>query len=158
MPNDTLAPRSAVIASGELLPDFTLDNQNREKWSLAAALKNGDVVLSFFPFAFTGVCATEMACITKEMSQFTAKGSQVVGVSCDSPFVLKAWAEQLGLTQPLLSDQHRQISKAVGLYWPEMNAAWRGTVIIGKDGKVKWSQKREIPKAFTLDEVLAHMS
>lgn len=154
----TLTPRSSVIAAGEVAPDFTLDTPSRDKWTLSAALKKGDVVLSFFPFAFTGVCGTENQCLSKEVEHFAGKHATAVGVSCDSPFALKAWAEQMGFKHTLLSDQHREVAKAFGLYWPEMNTAARGTVIVGQDGKVKWSQKREIPKAFNMDEIMAKIS
>lgn len=157
-PMSTLTPRSSVIAAGEAAPDFSLETTARDKWTLSAALKKGDVVLSFFPFAFTGVCGTENQCLSKEVEQFAGKHATAVGVSCDSPFALKAWAEQMGFKHTLLSDQHREVAKAYGLYWPEMNTAARGTVIIGQNGKVKWSQKREIPKAFNMDEILAKIS
>ena len=92
---------------GDAVPDFSLQTQDRADWRLADAVKSGDVVLCLFPFAFTGVCGTEMKCVSQEMSAWQKKGAQVVGVSCDSPFVLKAWAEKEGFGHTLLSDQHR---------------------------------------------------
>ncbi|MFT3686296.1 MAG: redoxin domain-containing protein [Phycisphaerales bacterium] len=159
MPNDNLKPRDTVIPAGETAPDFELPTDVWGKtWKLSDALKQGDVVLSFFPFAFTGVCGTEMACITKDLGSLAAKGTQVVGVSADGTPSLGEWKKQLGLTQTLLSDNFRQVSKAYGLYWPEQNVTWRGTVIIGQNGKVKWSQKREIKNAFKPDEILAALA
>ena len=159
MPNDNLTPRDTLIRAGETAPDFELPTQTSGKtWKLSDALKGGDVVLSFFPFAFTGVCGTEMACITKDLAQFAAKGATVVGISCDSPFALNAWAQQLGLNHTLLSDAHRKVCKAYGLYWPDMNTTSRGTVVITRDGKVKWSQKREPKNAFNEQELLAQVS
>jgi alkyl hydroperoxide reductase subunit AhpC len=52
---------------------------------------------------------------------------------------------------------HRQVCKAYGIYWPDLNVAGRGTVIIARDGKVKWSQKREIKDAMNFDQVLAQV-
>lgn len=157
MPNETLNPRENVIETGETAPDFTLTDQNRKEWRLSDALRNGDVVLSFFPLAFTGVCGTEMECISSEMDRWRARGATIVGISCDSFAALKAWADQLGLKHTLLSDAHRQVCRAYGLYWPELNVAMRGTVVIGRDGKVKWSQKREPKNAMDFDEVLAQV-
>src|SRR5690606_4533141 len=101
-------------------------------------------------------------CITAEMASWQQKGAQVVGVSCDSPFALKAWAAQAGCRHTLLSDLHRAVCRAYGFYWPEMNAAARGTVIIAGSpdgrGRVKWAQKRETPQAMNWDEVLAAIS
>lgn len=159
MSNSTLTPRDSILPAASAAPDFTLPTQTRgENWQLSEALKKGEVVLSFFPLAFTGVCAAEMQCITNDIAKWSGKGAQVVGISCDSSPALKAWADQLGLKQTLLSDMHRQVCKAYGLFWPDMNIAWRGTVVIGRDGRVKWSQKREIPQAFKADEVLAALS
>lgn len=162
MSNATLTPSGSILAVGAMAPMFELPTTVRgETWKLADAIKQGEVVLSFFPMAFTGVCGLEMECITKEFAKLQAKsggGGTAVGISCDSGPALGAWAQQLGLKHTLLSDMHRQVCKAYGLYWPDMNIAWRGTVIVGKDGRVKWSQKREIPAAFSLDEVLDAMA
>ena len=159
MPNDHLKTRDTVIAAGEFAPDFELPTDVWGKtWKLSDALKSGDVVLSFFPFAFTGVCGTEMACITKDLGQLASSGATVVGISADGAPSLAEWKKQLGLTQTLLSDNFRAVCKAYGLYWADLNVCWRGTVVVGKDGKVKWSQKREIKQAFSPQELLAHMS
>lgn len=158
MSNAALTPRDSVIRPGEPAPDFELPTQTRgQTWRLSTALERSEVVLCFFPMAFTGVCEAEMKCVNEEMAKWAAKGATAVGVSCDSGPALAAWAAQLGLKQTLLSDMHRQVCKAFGLYWPDMNIAWRGTVVVGRDGRVKWSQKREIPQAFKLDEVLASL-
>jgi peroxiredoxin len=156
--NDNLTPRQSPIAVGEIAPDFTLTTQNREEWKLSDALKAagpGGVVLCFYPLDFSPVCSVEMKCITDEMAKWQAKGATVVGISCDSFFVHKAWADQLGLKQTLLADMHRAVCKAYGLYWPDLNVSWRGTVAIGKDGRVKAVQKREIKDALTVDDILA---
>ncbi|HYD00365.1 MAG TPA: redoxin domain-containing protein [Phycisphaerales bacterium] len=159
MANEHLTPRDGVIQPGETAPDFELPTDVWGKsWRLSDALKQGDVVLSFFPFAFTGVCGTEMSCITKDLGTLGGKGTTVVGISADGGPSLAEWKKQLGLTQTLLSDNFRRVSKAYGLYWADHNVAWRGTVVIGKDGKVKWSQKREPKQAFSPQELLAHLS
>lgn len=159
MPDPNPKPREAPIKVGETAPDFTLKDQNKADWRLADAVKRGDVVLCFFPLAFTGVCSTEMKCVHEEMDKWQKKGAQVVGISCDSFAVLKAWADQLGLKQTLLADMHRGVCKAYGLYWPELNVSSRGTVVIGKSptgtGKVKWVQSRQPGSAMNFDEVLA---
>lgn len=151
----TLISREAILAVGEAAPDFELQTQDRKPWRLSAALKEGDVVLCFFPFAFTSTCGTEMKCITEETARWRDKGMQVVGVSCDSWAALRAWAEKEGYTHTFLSDLHRTVCRGYGLYWGDLNVAWRGTVVIGRRGKVIWSQKREIKNAMAFDEVLA---
>jgi peroxiredoxin len=159
--NATL-PRTALIQAGETAPDFELDTQERQKWRASDAIKKGDLVLCFFPFAFTGVCGTEMKCISKDLADWSKKGATVVGVSCDSPFVLKAWAAAEGFKHTLLSDQHRAVTKAYGLYWGDMNTTKRGTVVIERSadgtGKVKWSEGREPGNAMKWEEVLTKIA
>ena len=157
MSQSNLTARESIITPGEKAPDFELQTQARKPWTLSDQLAKGEVALCFFPLAFTGVCGTEMKCISDEMAKWTSKGAQVVGVSCDSTAALAVWAEREGYTHTLLSDMHRAVCKAYGLYWPDLNVAWRGTVVIGRDGRVKWSQKREIKDAFKAEELLAAM-
>ena len=155
------APRSP-IATGDAIPDFTLDDQDRKPWMLSQAIRAGDAVLCFYPFAFTGVCGTEMKCITREMSDWRARGLTVVGVSCDSSFVLKAWAAAEGFTHTLLSDQHRTVCQSLGIYWAEMNTTRRATVIVGAsasgDSRAKWVQVREPKDGMSWAQVLSHVS
>lgn len=162
MANDHLVPRDLPFVVGDLAPDFTLLDQDRAEWRLSDHVKQGDVVLSFYPMSFTGVCGTEMKCISDELSRPATAGTTIVGISCDSFPVQKAWADQMGFKQRLLADMHRAVCRAYGLYWPDLNVAWRGTVIVGKSpdgkGRVKWVQKREIKQAFSLDELLAALA
>jgi peroxiredoxin len=153
-----LTPREAPVRVGDAAPDFTLKDQNKQDWKLSDALERGPVVLSFYPMSFSSVCETEMRCVTDEFAKWQAKGAQVVGISCDSFYVQKAWAESLGLKQPLLADMHREVTKAYGFYWPELNVSRRGTVIVekgpGGEPRVKWVQSREAPQAMKVEEVL----
>ncbi|MGP1345335.1 MAG: redoxin domain-containing protein [Phycisphaerales bacterium] len=157
-----LTPRNNPIQPGEPAPDFTLKDQTINDWSLADAVKKGDVVLCFYPLDFSPVCSTEMKCITDDFAKFADKGATVVGISCDSFFTHKAWAEHLGLQQTLLADMHREVCKAYGFYFPDLNVSSRGTVVIAQSddgqGTVKWVQAREIPQAMDLNTILAGLS
>ncbi|MBC7833859.1 MAG: redoxin domain-containing protein [Phycisphaerales bacterium] len=155
MANETLTVREKPIQVGMTAPDFTLTTQDRAEWMLGNELKKGEVVLCFYPLDFSPVCSTEMKCVTEEMDRWTAKSAQVVGISCDSFYAHKAWAAQLGLKQTLLADMHRAVSKAYGFFWPDLNVSTRGTVVIGRDGNVKWVQAREPKNAMNLEEMLA---
>ena len=151
--------RDTPISAGEAAPDFTLKTQAIEDWSLADAVRRSDVVLCFYPMDFSSVCSTEMKCVTDELDRFADAGAQVVGISCDSFFVHKAWAEHLGLKHTLLADMHRTVCRAYGLYFPDLNVSARGTVCIGQSdsgqGTVKWVQARELGKGRDVNEVLA---
>lgn len=157
MANEHLKPRESFIGVGETAPDFELQTQDRSPWKLSDALKKGEVVLCFYPLDFSPVCSTEMKCVTDDMAKWTAKGAQVVGISCDSFYAHKAWADALGLKQTLLADMHRAVCKAYGVYWADLNISGRATVVIDPSGKVKWAQKREPKNAMNFEEVLAAM-
>ncbi|TVQ64021.1 MAG: peroxiredoxin [Phycisphaerales bacterium] len=145
---------------GERAPDFTLTDQDKNEINLTKDLlsKGGDVVLTFYPFDFSPVCTTEMQCFTGDIAKFEQKGATVVGISCDSFFAHKAWADTLGLKTTLLADMHREVCKAYGFYFPPLNCAARGTVVIGPDGVVKWVNARELKDAVKNDELLAAIS
>jgi peroxiredoxin len=162
MATQNLTPRQSPLAAGDTAPDFTLMDQDRKEWKLSDAAKQGDVVLSFFPFAFTGVCGTENKCITAEMASWQKKGAQVVGISCDSMFVLKEWATKEGFKHTLLSDQHRHVTRALGTFWADKNTTNRATIVVAKSpdgqGKVKWMQSRQPGAAMKWDDILAVIS
>ncbi|MFG0325762.1 MAG: redoxin domain-containing protein [Phycisphaerales bacterium JB037] len=162
MNNDHLKARSEPIQPGDLAPDFTLLDQHRNAWTLSDAVEKGDVVLCFYPLDFTETCGTEMECLTKEMDRWTDAGATMVGISCDSFAAHKAWAEQMGFKHTLLADMHRQVCKAYGLYWADLNVANRGTVVIAQSddgkGKVKWVEAREPGNAMDWNQVLAQLS
>lgn len=159
MSTDALTPRDSIIEVGVTAPNFTLKDQAIEDWTLYDQLDaGGDIVLTFYPMDFSRVCDVENKCATAEMDQFTAKGARVVGVSCDSFFAHKAYAEQMGLSHTLLADMHRTVCKAYGLYFPDLNVAARGTVIVGADRKVKWAQARDLSREFELTDLLDALS
>ncbi len=162
MANEHLTVRADPFRVGDAAPDFVLPDQNRKDWRLSDAIKSGDVVLCFYPMDFSPTCSIEMKCVTDDLDRFQKKGAQVVGISCDSFYCHKAWAEQLGLKHTLLADMHRAVSKAYGMYFADLNIASRGTVVIGKDasgkGKVKWVQARPLKEAMKNDDVIALIS
>ncbi len=158
MATQTLPVRDHAIAVGDTAPDFTLMDQDRQEWKLSDALKRGSVVLCFYPLDFSPVCSTEMKCVTDDLSRFQGKHAEVVGISCDSFFAHKAWADSMGLKQRLLADMHRAVCKAYGFYFPDLNVASRGTVVVGANGKVVWVQARELKNPMNLDEVVAGIS
>lgn len=157
-----LPARLGPIEAGETAPDFTLADQNREPWSLSEHVKRGDVVLCFFPFAFTSVCGTEMACISRDIATWQEKGATVVGISGDSTAALKAWADAEGYGATMLSDAHRAVCKGYGLYWADLNVAMRGTIVIKQSddgvGRVAHAEAREPGNAMDWDDVLARLS
>src|SRR4030095_5237555 len=100
---------------GSKAPDFTLFNQNRERVTLSEQLGSGNVVLAFFPGAFSGTCTKEMCNIRDSMTNFRNVQAQVLGISTDTFFTLKAWDDQLRLGFPLLSDYNKDVIRAYGV-------------------------------------------
>ena len=129
------------LVVGQEAPDFTLKNQFGEEVSLSdfRGLKN--VVLVFFPMAFTGICTGELCEIRDRGLSFVNDDVQVLGISCDASPSQKMFAEQEGITYPLLSDYwpHGAVSKAYGSFFEERGFSLRGTFIVDKEGILRWS-------------------
>jgi peroxiredoxin len=108
------------IAVGAHAPDFTLMNQDRQPVTLSAALENGPVVLAFFPAAFSSTCQQEMCTFRDSMAALGTAKAQVVGISTDTFFALKAWSDQQHFNFPLLSDYNKDVIRLYGVANPNM--------------------------------------
>ncbi|MEV7868374.1 peroxiredoxin [Streptomyces sp. NPDC088124] len=149
-----------AIEVGTPAPDFELkDNHGRtvrlsdyRKADAAGGAKN--VVLLFYPFAFTGVCTGELCALRDELPTFVNDDTQLLAVSNDSAHTLRVFAEQEGLEYPLLSDfwPHGEVSRAYGVFDEEKGCAVRGTFIIDKEGIVRWTVVNALPDARDLGE------
>jgi peroxiredoxin len=138
-----------AIEIGAEAPDFELKNQHGELVTLSDFRGDKNVVLVFYPFAFTGVCTGELCSIERELPSFQNDDVQILAVSVDSPFSLRVFAEQEGLEYPLLSDfwPHGAVSQAYGVFDETKGCAVRGTFVIDKAGVVRWSVVNAIPDA-----------
>ncbi len=126
---------------GQSAPEFTLTNQYGESISLADFRGKKNVVLMFFPFAFTGICTGELCELRDSKADFDADDAEILSVSCDTPHTLKVYAAQENLSHSLLSDfwPHGEVAQAYGVFLPDKGFATRGTFVIDKDGIVRWS-------------------
>jgi peroxiredoxin len=127
-----------VIQVGEVAPDFTLSNQHGEELTLSELVAEGPVALVFFPLAFSGICTGELCELRDNLAVFNDAKVRLVGVSVDSVFSLKVWAEQEGYEFSILSDfwPHGAVAREFGAFVEERGIATRATVIIGTDRKV----------------------
>ena len=129
---------------GSKAPDFALVNGERETVKLKDAIASGNVVLAFFPGAFSGVCTKEMCTLRDSMSQLNGLGAKVYGISTDTFFTLKAWGEQQKLGFPLLSDYNKEAIKAFDVVNPDMvglkNIAKRAVIVIDKGGTIRYRE------------------
>ncbi|MBI4063571.1 MAG: peroxiredoxin [Elusimicrobia bacterium] len=134
----TQVAETKTIATGQTAPDFTLKDQNDQDIRLSDFKGKKNVVLAFYPLAFSPVCTKENECFTNDIGQYTQAGAEVLGISVDSTWTLKAWAKQLNFKHKLLSDFSREVSKKYGLFLADKNISQRATVIVDKQGKVTW--------------------
>ena len=127
-----------VIQVGEVAPDFTLSNQHGEELTLSELVAEGPVALVFFPLAFSGICTGELCELRDNLAVFNDAKVRLVGVSVDSVFSLKVWAEQEGYEFSILSDfwPHGAVAREYGAFVEERGIATRATVLIGEDRKV----------------------
>ena len=129
------------INVGDLAPDFELVNQFGEKVSLSSFKGKKNVVLVFFPFAFTGTCTGELCALRDDLSDFQNESIELLAISCDAMFTQKVFAEKEGYNFPLLSDfwPHGAVASKYGVFNEDRGLALRGTLIIDKAGIVRWS-------------------
>ena len=129
-----------AVDVGSQAPDFTLTNQERQPVTLSAQ-RGRPVVLAFFPAAFSSVCTKELCTFRDSLARLNAANAQVYGISVDTFFTLKAFADQQGLTFPLLSDFNKQTIRDYGVFNEDMiglkGIAKRAVFVIDKDGVVR---------------------
>ena len=126
---------------GAKAPDFTLPNQDRENVTLSDELKQGPVVLAFFPAAFSSVCQQELCTFRDSASEMNKVNAKVLGVSTDTFFAQKAWADQYKFNFPLLSDYNKDVIRKYGVVNPDMiglkDIAKRAVFVIDRNGVVR---------------------
>ncbi|GGZ11442.1 peroxiredoxin [Streptomyces poonensis] len=143
-----------AIQVGEKAPEFELKDNHGATVKLSDYRGAKNVVLLFYPFAFTGVCTGELCELRDNLPTFVNEDTQLLAVSNDSIHTLRVFAEQEGLEYPLLSDfwPHGEISRAYGVFDEDKGCAVRGTFIIDKEGVVRWSVVNDLPNARDIDE------
>lgn len=127
-----------VLEVGAQAPDFTLSDQHGEELTLSELVAEGPVALVFFPLAFSGICTGELCELRDNLSVFSDSKVRLVGVSVDSVYALKAWAEQEGYEFSILSDfwPHGAVAQQFGAFVEEAGIATRATLVIGEDRRV----------------------
>ncbi|MFJ5842258.1 peroxiredoxin [Streptomyces shenzhenensis] len=142
-----------AIQVGDKAPDFELKDNHGRTVKLSDFRGEKNVVLLFYPFAFTGVCTGELCELRDNLSTFVNDDTQLLAVSNDSIHTLRVFAEQEGLEYPLLSDfwPHGETSRAYGVFAEDKGCAVRGTFIIDKEGVVRWTVVNDLPDARDLD-------
>jgi peroxiredoxin len=126
------------ISAGDIAPDFSLKNQFGETVTLSGYLEKGAVALVFFPLAFSGICTGELCELRDNITDFIDDNVQLIGISVDSHFAQRAFAETEGYDFPMLADfwPHGAVARSFGVFLEEAGIANRATFVIGQDGRV----------------------
>jgi peroxiredoxin (alkyl hydroperoxide reductase subunit C) len=139
----TTSPATAptALAVGDSAPDFTLKDQNGQDFSLSEFRGQKNVVLVFYPFAFSGICTGELCEIRDDLGSFVSDDVQVLAISTDHMFSQRAWADKEAYFFPLLSDfwPHGEVARSYGVFNEKAGAALRGTFLIDREGVIRWS-------------------
>jgi len=136
---------------GQKAPQFTLVNTDLKAVSLSG-FSGKNVVLAFYPAAFTGVCQKEMCTFRDALNDFTSANSAVLGVSVDSPFANKEFAAKNGLNFPLLSDITRDVIKQYDVVFNDLagvkgfTVAKRAVFVIDRQGVIRYKWVAPEPK------------
>ena len=135
-----------MVDVGQAAPDFTLRDQDGAEVTLSSFRGERNVVLVFYPLAFTGVCQGELCAVRDDLSRFQNDDVQVLSVSVDSVPTHKKWAEEQGYTFPLLADfwPHGAVAQSYGVFNDEAGVANRGTFLVDVDGVIRFSEVNEI--------------
>jgi peroxiredoxin len=146
-----------IIAVGQTAPDFVLKDQHQKEVKLSDFAGKKNVVLVFYPLDWSPVCTNEHACFVNDMKAFETLDAEVLGVSVDSVWSHKAFAEAKGIKYSLLADFQPRGAMAdkYGVFLAEKGITGRAIVIINKHGKVAWIKNYDIPVVPDLKEVAA---
>src|SRR5436309_11305398 len=147
--------RNMAIAVGQPAPDFALQNQEKKEVKLSDFAGKRNVVLVFYPLDWSPTCTNEHACFVNDMKKFETLDAEVLGVSVDSVWSHKAYAEKMGIKYSLLADFQPRgaMAERYGVFLPDKGITGRAIVIVNKDGKVAWVKNYDIPVVPDVTEV-----
>lgn len=140
------------LAVGTKAPDFTLKSKAADglKDIKLSDYAGRQLVILFFPLAYTGVCTQEMCDQTSGLAEYEQLGASVVAISVDSPFAQEAWAKANQIKVTLASDLNKTVIKAYDVVFPMLagvgDTAARAAFVVGKDGVIKYAEQTPTPK------------
>ncbi len=138
-----------AVEVGDEAPDFELKDQHGAPVKLSSFRGQKNVVLVFYPLAFSGVCSGEMCAMRDDFPEVTGDDVALLTVSVDSTYSHRVWADQEHFGFELLSDfwPHGEVAKAYGVFDENKGFSIRGTFIIDKNGVVRWKVVNPTPQA-----------
>jgi peroxiredoxin len=153
-----IADVASPPAVGEMAPDFTLDSTAGAPITLSAFRGSQAALIAFFPLAFTSTCTAEMCDFSADFDRFAHAGAVVLPISVDSVPTLREFKAKHRLKVELLSDFHRDVSRAYGVLLPERFYSTRAYFLVDTHGVIRWAHVEENPgHKRSNDEVLSHI-
>lgn len=134
-----------MLAVGETAPDFTLRDQNQQRVTLSSYRGVKNVLLVFFPLAFTGICQGELDSLRDHLPEFENDDSVALAISVGPPPTHKIWAIESGFTFPVLSDfwPHGEVSQAYGVFNDDAGYPNRGTFVVDRSGIIRFAEMKQ---------------
>jgi peroxiredoxin len=148
-----------TLQVGDVAPDFELPASGNHIVKLSNFRGKRNVLLAFYPFAFSPVCSLQLPGLQQSLSEFQALNTEVLGISVDSKHSSTAFAEHLHLDFPLISDFNKEVTTAYGVL-RDGGFAERALFVIDKSGKIAYSHVNaigEVPDTAPVFEVLHHL-
>jgi mycoredoxin-dependent peroxiredoxin len=142
------------ISVGSPAPEFTLKDQSQKEVKLSD-YKGKNVVIVFYPLDWSPVCTNEHACFVNDMKRFEQLNAQVLGISVDSAWSHKAFAEKMGIHYPLLADFQPRgaVGEKFGVFLADKGITGRAIVVVDRNGKLAWFKNYDIPTVPDIKEV-----
>jgi peroxiredoxin len=144
-----------ALSVGTVAPDFSLKDQNQKDVKLSDYRGKKNVVMVFYPLDWSPICTNEHVCLVNDMKQFDKLDAQVLGLSVDSVWSHKAFAEKTGIQYPLLADFQPRgaVAEKFGVYLADKGITGRAIAIIDRKGNVAWFKNYDIPVVPDIKEV-----
>lgn len=161
-----LKKNNMIIKKGDKAPNFTLRASDTAEVSLSG-YEGKNVVLLFFPLAFTGVCTTELCTMRDDITTYNNMNANVLAVSVDSPFALAKFKEEQKLNFPLLSDFNKTVSRSYGALYEDFvldmkGVSKRSAFVIDEKGIIRYAEVLEnagdLPNFAAIKEALENQS
>jgi mycoredoxin-dependent peroxiredoxin len=146
---------SMAISVGTTAPDFALKDQHQKEVKLSDYKGKKNVVIVFYPLDWSPVCTNEHACLVNDMKRFEQLDAQILGVSVDSAWSHKAFAEKMGISYPLLADFQPRgaVGDKFGVYLADKGITGRAIAIVDRGGNIAWFKNYDIPTVPDINEV-----
>src|ERR1700730_8171876 len=144
-----------AMSVGAVAPDFALKDQNQKEVKLSDFKGKKNVVMVFYPLDWSPVCTNEHACFVNDMKRFEQLNAQVLGLSVDSAWSHKAFAEKMWIQYPLLADFQPRgaVGEKFGVYLADKGITGRAIAIVDKNGNLAWHKNYDIPVVPDIAEV-----